>query len=278
MADKSIQTGINVVGNVTTTNGDIIAGSNTTGGNTFYGRTYTINPVGLLQLNDVNGGVVTIFKMQADTQPATNLQFSIGATSPSVVYQSVSVSTGACTFVSPLTVTGSSGGLLIGQKTNSLGNCAVFQGLDNVGTLKGTVTINGNGVVMITNNSSQTNAISCNSGHVRADAFGQAAETNIGTVTTTATVNWQTGGASQRLTLTASTNCTVSFTAPVNIGWYTLKTISPATGVPAITWPATVKWAGGVKPVQAVTAGAANIQRFYYDGTNYWGDAIVNAT
>jgi len=116
--------------------------------------------------------------------------------------------------------------------------------------------------------------------NVFARNIGQQTEVNITTTSggAAAAVDWAANGASQRFTLTNNVGCTVTMTAPNAVGWYTLKTISPPSGtVPAITWPANVRWAGGTKPAQATTLGRANVQRFYWDGTNYWGDAIVNA-
>ena len=101
---------------------------------------------------------------------------------------------------------------------------------------------------------------------------------DVGTVGSTSTIDWAVRGLHQKLTLTTLTNLTLSFTAPPGPCWLTLIVASPAIGtVPVITWPGTVKWAGGVAPTPAATLGNANIHRLFYDGTNYYGDAIVNA-
>ena len=70
----------------------------------------------------------------------------------------------------------------------------------------------------------------------------------------------------------------MSFTAPPNIGWVTLKVIYPASGsVPAVNWPANVKWSQGAQPAGTKALGRATVYRFYYDGADYWGDAILTA-
>lgn len=82
---------------------DIIAGSNTTGGKDLYGRHYFINPVGVLTLRDVNGGVVDIWKFQADSQPATNVGYWVGTSSPTINYMNVLVADGSVTLKTNLT-------------------------------------------------------------------------------------------------------------------------------------------------------------------------------
>lgn len=62
--------------------GDLIAGTNGTGGTTVYGRYHVVNPAGVFTIRDLNGTVVDMFKMQADGQPADNIVGYIGPTSP----------------------------------------------------------------------------------------------------------------------------------------------------------------------------------------------------
>jgi len=47
--------------------------------------------------------------------------------------------------------------------------------------------------------------------------------------------------------------------------------VQDGTGGRTVTWPATVKWAGGVQPTWVTTANAINVATFFYDGTNYLG-------
>jgi len=83
---------------------------------------------------------------------------------------------------------------------------------------------------------------------------------------TTQTIDW-TAGQKQNTTITAATG--VTFTAPAGPCNLTLKVINGGTGT--ITWPATVKWPGGVEPGWTTTG--TDICSFYYDGTNYYGMA-----
>lgn len=97
---------------------------------------------------------------------------------------------------------------------------------------------------------------------------------SLTTVTTGAApaVNW-TNGNSQQLTLSA--NATPVFTAPAGPCGLTLRIVqggSPYT----VTWPATVKWAGGAAPVISTGSGAIDIVSFYFDGTNYYGSFLQN--
>ncbi|MEO5626995.1 MAG: hypothetical protein ABIQ70_13395, partial [Dokdonella sp.] len=76
---------------------------------------------------------------------------------------------------------------------------------------------------------------------------------------------------------TSATACTFTFTAPSSPSWLTLRVKAAASGTAAaITLPATVKFSGGTAPATPPLT-KVNVYRFYWDGTNYWGDAIANA-
>jgi hypothetical protein len=64
---------------------------------------------------------------------------------------------------------------------------------------------------------------------------------------------------------------TLTLTNPQTGANYIIKTIQHATVPVAVTWPATVKWKGGVAPVISVGASAVDIIELYWDGTNYFG-------
>lgn len=80
------------------------------------------------------------------------------------------------------------------------------------------------------------------------------------------TIDWDNGN-NQLLTLTAS--CTLTFSNPLTGGWYQLRVIQGGTGSYTLTYPATVKWPGGVAPTLTTTVGRTDIIAFYYNGTNY---------
>lgn len=96
-------------------------------------------------------------------------------------------------------------------------------------------------------------------------------EIDNGNSGTADTVAWNAGNM-QKSTLTD--NVTFTFTAPENVGRFQLKLIQDATGGRTVTWPATVKWAGGTAPTISTAANAVDIATFYYDGTSYYGDII----
>ena len=64
-------------------------------------------------------------------------------------------------------------------------------------------------------------------------------------------------------------NVTYTFTAPSVPCIVQLKVVQGA-GPYTATWPASVKWAGGIAPLLTPTSGATDIFTFYYDGAYYW--------
>jgi hypothetical protein len=88
------------------------------------------------------------------------------------------------------------------------------------------------------------------------------------------TIDW-TAGNKQKYT--NSENSTLTFTAPAGKCNLILKIVHAANATTfTVTWPASVKWAGGVAPTLTQTSGAIDIVSFYYDGTNYFGVANAN--
>jgi hypothetical protein len=187
------------------------------------------------------------------------------------------VATGNVEFAGNISVSVASGTVFSGKVSSGFSNPLTINAITPGNVTSCTMTFSQGGAITITNPSNIANPFIV-TGHVRGKAFGQPTEFNVGTVTTTASVDWSANGASQRLTLTSATTCTLSFTAPPNVGWVTLKFIYPASGsVPAVNWPANVKWSQGAQPAGTKTLGRATIYRFYYDGADDWGDAILNA-
>jgi hypothetical protein len=78
--------------------------------------------------------------------------------------------------------------------------------------------------------------------------------------------------------LALSENVTsISFTDPVDAGWYALKVTQGAAFTMA-SWPSSVIWVGGGVPVITATAGRVDILEFYFDGTEYVGRAEQDAS
>jgi len=72
------------------------------------------------------------------------------------------------------------------------------------------------------------------------------------------------------LTLTA--NCTLTFPTAVAGQSFTLVLKQGGSGSHTITWPASVKWAGGTAPTLTTTVGAIDALGFFSpDGTNWFG-------
>lgn len=280
----------NTVNGDATIDGDILAGTNAaagTGGNTYYGRHLWLNVVGGVHWWDLNVSLFELARLMPDGNPAAAMEFKVGPESSplSIIAWSIDIATGAMHLPARLAVDegadfAKAGGVtLSGQSTTSgLVVPLTIQAKNNSGTVVSSITFGSTGVMTVPNNSSLDIPLVVSGGSVRANGFGTSTEINKGTVTSSVSIDWA-AGANQRLTLTTARNCTISFSSnPPTIGWVTLKTISPASGtVPSITWPASVKWAAATKPAQATTLGRANVQRLYWDGTNYWGDAILNA-
>ena len=85
----------------------------------------------------------------------------------------------------------------------------------------------------------------------------------------TTTIDWKLGNKFE-FTFGAQ-NDTFTFTAPTNPGNFMLWLIQDATGSRTITWPNTVRWAGGVAPTLTTTANAVDIVSFPWNGTYYDG-------
>jgi hypothetical protein len=92
---------------------------------------------------------------------------------------------------------------------------------------------------------------------------------------TTQTVNFN-DGSKQILDLSSATgDVTLTLSNPVTGGDYRIKVVQGATPRDLI-WPASVKWAGGVKPVVNEYASSIHVIWLDYDGSIYIGDWEVN--
>jgi hypothetical protein len=99
------------------------------------------------------------------------------------------------------------------------------------------------------------------------------AEYDNGNSSTADTIDWGNGNY-QKSTLTD--NCTFTFTAPDGVGKFQLKLIQDGTGSRTVTFPGTVKWESGTAPTLTTDADAIDIIVFYFDGTNYYGGALLD--
>lgn len=94
-----------------------------------------------------------------------------------------------------------------------------------------------------------------------------ASEVDNGNSSTADTIDW-TAGNKQKSTVTD--DCTYTFTAPSGPANLILKLVNG--GAHTITWP-TILWAGGSEP--GWTSSGTDIVAFYFDGTNYYGQASL---
>jgi len=100
--------------------------------------------------------------------------------------------------------------------------------------------------------------------------------------TTATTINWDTGGNIQTITLTSNT--TFAFINPSDPRNSTTTAANlqiiikqDGTGSRLITWP-TITCAGGSAPTLSTTAGAVDIIDLLYDGTTYYGSGKLSSS
>ena len=105
-----------------------------------------------------------------------------------------------------------------------------------------------------------------------AHSIGFTQQAATGDLTTT--IDWKLGN-KFKFTFGAATPEVFTFTAPTNPCNLMLILVQDGTGSRLATWPATVKWAGGVAPTLTTTGGGIDICSFYWDGTNYFGAASL---
>ena len=99
-------------------------------------------------------------------------------------------------------------------------------------------------------------------------------EENNGDSSTADTIDW---GAKNKQKSTLTDNVTYTFTDPDGPSNLLLRVIQGGAGSYVITWPANVKWPnGGSTPTLSTTVGAIDIVAFYFDGTDYYGNATSN--
>lgn len=83
------------------------------------------------------------------------------------------------------------------------------------------------------------------------------------------TIDWTLGNKAK---YTISSNGTFTFTAPGGPCSLVLK-VTNSGAARQITFPATVKWPGGVQPTEST---GVDLYTFFYDGTNYYGAALTD--
>src|SRR4051812_28944318 len=82
----------------------------------------------------------------------------------------------------------------------------------------------------------------------------------------TVAVDWN---VSENQQVTVAGSRTLTFSNPVAGSVYSIKITQDAVGSRLITWPSTVKWAGGSAPTLTTSASKSDLVRFMYDGSVY---------
>lgn len=100
----------------------------------------------------------------------------------------------------------------------------------------------------------------------------EPSEADAGNSSTSLTVDLSTSAA---IKVTMTGNCTLTLSNPVTGATYALRLVQDATGLRTMTWPAAVKWVGGIPPTLSSAAAAIDIIALYYDGTSYYGTASI---
>jgi len=80
-------------------------------------------------------------------------------------------------------------------------------------------------------------------------------------------------GVNQKVTVAG--NRTLTFSNPVEGATYGIMIKQDAVGSRTITWPSTVKWAGGTAPTLTSTASRTDVVYFMYTGSYFVDIAIV---
>ena len=104
-------------------------------------------------------------------------------------------------------------------------------------------------------------------------AYFDAVQTATGNGTTT--IAW---GLGNKFVFTfGAANETFTFTAPGGTCSLTLVLIQDGTGSRTATWPGTVKWpSAGTAPTLSTDPADIDIVTFFWDGTNYFGQAALD--
>lgn len=104
------------------------------------------------------------------------------------------------------------------------------------------------------------------------NSVGFTLQTTTGNGTTT--IDWKLGN-KFKFTFGAQ-NETFTFTAPSNPCSLTLILVQDSVGSRTITFPATVKWAGGTAPTLSTAANAVDIVSMVWDGTSYYASGALD--
>lgn len=95
---------------------------------------------------------------------------------------------------------------------------------------------------------------------------------NVGFRSGTYNIDWSIG----QKAVSLSGNTTFTFTSPGSTARLQVELTQDGVGSRTVTWPATVKWPGGVAPTLTTTPSGVDIIAFWYNGTNYLGTSALD--
>lgn len=103
------------------------------------------------------------------------------------------------------------------------------------------------------------------------DRAGDKSPTDNATAASAITIDG-TQSKTARRQLTGNVTATISGTPTAGLAFsVTLILVQDATGGRTVTWPAAIKWPGGVKPVLSTAANAIDVVTIFWDGTEWVG-------
>jgi hypothetical protein len=112
--------------------------------------------------------------------------------------------------------------------------------------------------------------------HPQATQINYGVEVVNAATSTALAINWK-AGQKQRVDLSNSSSCALTFAAPEGVCNLMLRLVQDGTGSRAFTFPSTVKWQGGTTPTWSTAASAVDVVAMYYDGTNYHATASLDS-
>jgi hypothetical protein len=176
----------------------------------------------------------------------------------------------------PLHLQPNGGTVLTGGPLSVTGNLHVGAGLTGRLGVRGTTADSSASAFEALNSSGVGLFDVRNDGRITALAgYCYDAETDQGAVSGAVTVDWP---SRHRRRIELSGNTTLTFTSPGKPCSLILKVVTHASSGAShtITWPASVKWAGGVAPDHRTGNSKLHIYSFYFDGTSYIGSAMLD--
>ena len=256
----------------------------------FSSTTGTVTSVGVTAGTGLSGGgTVTTsgsVSLALDFSELTDMTGAVSGTTEFILQNSATESRKAMNEITTSTFDGdgltSTDSIIldaVGDIILDAGGADVF--LKDGGTTYGSLTQSG-GELVIKSGSTPTTAITLSGAN--ATVAGTATATNVftdfndhGTRSSTTTLNWTTS-AYHEIT-TASSNFSIAFSnLPTNgkFGQINVMIENGSVGGVTLTWPAAVKWSGGVKPITPSAPFAKQLYQFFTvdNGTNVYGAVV----